>query len=209
MWVFEFLKQVSDRLSDQEPGFEFETWTEQQVLAALNAAYSAISGVVPDRFSKVVDISLQLGDVQDSQCVKLLAIWGLYNSAGLYIRSLESLSKVNPNIMKRLYKMGCREQGSPPVAADIISATQIRIYPPVTSPTNNTIRVSCLHVPIANTIQDLLEVPPDLLSAFQEFMLYYLYDIDNESIPNRDRSGTHWANAFTLLGVGNDRNSKR
>lgn len=209
MRVFEYLKEVSDRVSDQEPGFEFETWTVQQVLASLNAAYQALAGIVPDRFSTIVDVPLHLGDIQHSGCERLLGLLGLYNAAGLYIRTLESLSKVNPNVIKRLQKMNCSVIDNGPIAADIISAVEIRVYPPVTSQTTDMIKARCLRVPVANSVDDELHIPTDLRAAFQEFMLYYLYDIDSEGVPNRARSELHWTNAFALLGVGNDRSTKR
>lgn len=207
MQVIELLREISSRLSDQEPGFTFETWTKEQVIDALNAALRALARFTPDSFTNITTISLQEGDVQSSDCGKLLLLLGVYNQAGVFVAPLADLNTMNYYVMQRAQK-NCKRFEEYPYAAEILTDNTIRIFPPLLHGSNYKIRAKCLSVP--QVYDESAEVPIGLhiREAFQEFMLYYLYDIDSESVPNRGRSAVHWANAFTLLGIGNDRSTR-
>lgn len=210
MKVSAWIRQVSDRLSDQEPDFEFETWTETQLLDSLNSALRALTSFKPESFSKTITLDINEGDIVESGCEKLLSIVGLYRRNGAFEEALPNLGTVNNAVYKRRQRLNCKgTDASKPIAADIISDTEIRIFPTQTEPSDYKIKAQCLTVPQVASLEDDLPLPLHISEAFQEFMLYYLYDIDNESVPNRERSGVHWTNAFTLLGLSNDRTPRR
>lgn len=84
----------------------------------------------------------------------------------------------------------------------IFGDNTVNVYPPVPEGANVEVDILCAQTPQADSDGAFVDVPTNVIPAVEELMLYYLYDIDSESVPNRGRSATHWEVAMTLLGVG-------
>lgn len=201
------MRRVSDRLTDQEVGYEFELYTKAQVLAAFNWALAVVAQTRPELFSRPKRVTLQAGDSQViNVCDKITAIVGVYvdGESQIIPADMSRLNSLTRNMFQK-----CKDQsGRYHISyAGLASDNAINLYPPVPEDKVVELDVLCMQTPVAESEDSAVDVPSYVSAAVEELMLYYLYDIDNESVPNRERSIKHWEVATTLLGGNRARSS--
>lgn len=196
------MTRVSDRLSDQEISYEFELYTKTQTLSAFNWALATIAQLSPQVFSEPKRVQLQVGNTQKvAECERVILASDAYVN-GEYASTPDDMANLNPHL-RRLRKC---ESSDPeryrPQYMKLDSDNILSVYPPVPDDVKVEVDILCAYTPQAESETDSIDVPTNIISVIEELMLYYLYDIDSESVPNRGRSATHWEVATTLLGVG-------
>jgi hypothetical protein len=83
------IKEASDRLVDQEPGFQYTTWKKEQLLAAFNWAVSIIADLKPETFATPMAITLTTGSsLKLEDCDRFLPPYILLDKNGRYVRDL-------------------------------------------------------------------------------------------------------------------------
>lgn len=198
------MTRVSDRLSDQEIDYEFELYTKRQTLSAFNWAIATIAQASPTTFSEPKRVTLQAGSVQKfTECERVVGGTDTYVN-GEYASTPDSMTNLNPHLRRG---RKCINQDSDKYRVQYMSMTgdtSMNVYPPVPDDVTVEVDVLCAYTPQADSDTSNVDVPTNIIPVVEELMLYYLYDIDSESVPNRGRSAAHWEVAMTLLGVGNN-----
>ena len=198
------MTRVSGRLSDQELDFEFELYTKTQTLSAFNWALATISQVAPETFAVPKRVTLQAGSVQKIDgCERVIRSTDVYVN-GEYVSTPDDMSRLNPHLRRG---RKCLSDDSEKYRAQYMSLSgdnTVNVYPPIPDDANVELDIFCAYTPQADSDSSFVDVPTNVIPVVEELMLYYLYDIDSESVPNRGRSATHWEVAMTLLGVGNN-----
>ncbi len=196
------MTRVSDRLSDQEIDYEFELYTKRQTLSAFNWALATISQVAPQIFSEPKRVTLQAGSVQKIDgCERVVSGTDIYVN-GEYASTPDDMGRLNPHLRRG---RKCLSDDPEKYRVQYMSLTgdnTLNVYPPIPDDADVELDILCAYTPQADSDDSFVDVPTNVIPVLEELMLYYLYDIDSESVPNRGRSATHWEVAMTLLGVG-------
>ena len=196
------MTRVSDRLSDQEQSYEFELYTKTQTLSAFNWALATISQVSPSTFSEPKQVTLKAGNMQKIDgCERVVLGTDVYVN-GEYASTPDSMTRLNP-LLRRGKK--CTNQNSDKYRPQYMSINVdniLTVFPPVPADAEVKLDVMCAYTPQADSENANIDIAMNIVPVVEELMLYYLYDIDSESVPNRARSATHWEVAMTILGVG-------
>lgn len=196
------MTRVSERLTDQELGYEFELYTKVQTLSAFNWALATISQVSPQSFAKPKRVTLQAGEVQTIEgCERVIQSTDVYVN-GEYASTPDDMSRLNKHLRRGRKCLSDDPEKYRLQYMQISGDNTINVYPPIPEDTTVELDVFCACTPQAESEGSFVDVKPNLIPIIEELMLYYLYDIDSESVPNRGRSATHWEVAMTLLGVG-------
>lgn len=189
--------RVSERLTDQEPDYEFELYTETTVLSAFNWALSAISQVRPDLFTQQKTLPIAHGATHTvAGCDHITSITGVIVDGELDT-TFTPMSASNRFLRRRQV---CTEKYRA-VHVGLSGLNNVSLHPPVPDDVDVSLLVMCAYTPQADSVDAMVDIPVRLHSVVEELMLYYLYNIDAESVPNRDRAGAHYNVAMALLGV--------
>jgi hypothetical protein len=195
----DLLPGLSRHLSDQESGFEYEHWDEPLLLDAFNYAVQVVAGSSKYRkyFSKQVEVPLTgtspvaLPDPCEGMVERTLT-----GPDGRPISGMKSFTSTG-----RFPLFDCvKEDGTNPptgVYIDPNNDQQFYIDPPNAT---GSVFVNCFVPPALTAPDSAVQLPTTTMPVIHEFMLYYAYATDTESVPSRERSEYHWRNALTLLG---------
>lgn len=196
------MARVSDRLSDQELDYEFELYTKRQTLSAFNWALATIAQVAPSVFAEPKRIQLQAGNVHKADgCERIILSSDVYVN-GEYASTPDDMTRLNPHLRRNRKCLSDDPEKYRVQYMSISGDNNINVYPPVPDDVDVELDIMCAYTPQAESDSSFVDVPTYVQPVIEELMLYYLYDIDSESVPNRGRSATHWEVAMTLLGVG-------
>ena len=196
------MARVSDRLSDQEQDYEFELYTKRQTLSAFNWALATIAQLSPESFATPKRVQLQAGNAQKIDgCERVILTNDVYVN-GVYASTPDDMRRLNPHLRRGRKCLSDDPNGYTPEFMSIFGDNTVNVYPPVPEGADVEVDILCAQTPQADSDGAFVDVPTNVIPAVEELMLYYLYDIDSESVPNRGRSATHWEVAMTLLGVG-------
>lgn len=191
------MRQASDRLTDQEPDYEYELYTRQQVLDALNWALSAVARYRPEIFHTVKSLPITAGSVRSvAGCDHIVGVLGI-TTDGVYDDTHNSIERSN----RYLRRKQCPQDTYRLSHIGVVGRNEILTFPPVPDNVNVEVSVMCAYTPQADSEETVLDIPLDIRGVIQEFMLYYLYSIDIESVGHRDRANTHFTVATSLLGL--------
>lgn len=196
------MTRVAERMTDYEPDYEFELNSKRVVLSAFNFALATISQLTPIAFTKPSRVTLYEGASHViGECDRVAKIGNVYVD-NEYSSTPDKLSQLNNKLRKppsncktyrqRKYKM---------LYAELSGLNILEVYPPIPSQENVEMEILCACTPQANDYEDGIDVARSFVPIIEELMLYYLYDIDIESVPNRARASSHWQVATALLGV--------
>ncbi len=197
------LERVAERMTDYELGYEFELNSKQVCLSAFNFALATISQFTPQAFTLPMKVALPQGERHKiGECDRVLSMGDVYVN-NEYVSTPDDIEKLNNKLrklpqcnpafpMNKSYKM----QYMGLEGLDIV-----KVYPPIPPDVSVQLEILCGCTPQADSYESAVEVPASLVVVVEEFMLYYLYDIDAESVPNRARSSLHWQIATSVLGV--------
>lgn len=196
------LERVAERMTDYEDGYEFELNSAEVVLAAFNNALAMISRLVPATFLTPMRVQLGAGEIiQVPECEQIVQIPSVYVNKE-FVSAPDNIAVMNQKL--RSISEKCRPLTGGKYKAQYVGIAgnnTVRVYPPVPDNVNVEVDLLCACVPQATSDSDMLEIPTNIVPVVEELMLYYLYDIDSEAVPNRGRSSLHYQIATTLLGV--------
>lgn len=199
------IKEASDRLVDQEPGFEFTTWSKNQLLSGFNWALTIIADMKPEVFATPLTLPLpQGGMVQLAQCDTFLPPYRLLNRKGEFIRDLAQGS-VRGSLRTRPL---CSAAGGP-FYFNKIGDGVFEIFPANDEETGYQVQGICAQAPQAQHMEEDIDLPLRLRGAVLELMLHYAHMYDTEAVPSRDRAAVHWNNAMQIINPNGGRRADK
>lgn len=191
------IKESSDRLVDQEPGFEYTTWSEPQLLAAFNWAASILADLKPELFMQGKSIKLSGGEnnISLDDCDRFLPPYVLLDKNGRFVRDLVQGTVRGSLRTKKL----CSDVGGP-YYFNQLGENSFEVFPPLEDNAAGwQVRGQCASAPQAQSVEDDVRIPVHMRAAMIELMMHYAHMYDTEAVPSRDRAAVHWNNAMTLI----------
>lgn len=199
------IRDVSRYLTDQELGFEFTHWTEDDLFTYLKYALSIIAASDKSKHTKQREVKLQAGSLQNiPDTCSDARIVGTKNAQG-YIVPARKISKDPMAAIDRplcVSKLPCGTAYTMRTWAqsDSDSGT-FWVTPPVPESEEVTVVMSCFEVDTPANLDEELHLNPEYEAVIFELMLYYAFGVDIESVAMRERSESHFNKAYTILGV--------
>jgi hypothetical protein len=188
------IASVSRYLSDQEQGFEFEHWSQEDLgdYYRKAALMLASSDAYKDYFSTRTEVPLKLGRRQQlpEACDKL---------TNRYVEDEEGNTVAEVNTKAAIkFKIPLCYDGDATVTGfsyDPAEPTSITVDPPVTE-LGHSIFVNCF-----NFDADAEDIPLPAIAEpiIFELMLYYAFGTEIESGPSKERSALHFTNGISML----------
>lgn len=209
----QLIEEVNRYLLDDGLGYddyEFEHWAEQELLDYFRMAVEIVASTQKHKFVKRTVISLRPGRVQDvpDSCRDDVKVVGQRDSSG---RITTFPRRTHANALHLYGRIGCKDCDAKQVSAsdyrvnswqyDETDPNTLYVDPPVPDGATGELEISCFIPPSVDDVDSAVDIAATLRPAVFELMLYYAYGRDTESVPYRDRSATHWNNAFSLLGI--------
>lgn len=200
------VEEVSKYLVDQEPDFEFEHWSEDEILTYARDAMRIIAGNLKSLFVNQTTVTLQPGTLQRlPEGCTLVGVLGTVRRDGTVNVTARRTSNRTLGLLRGKVCAPSRQEGDgyevSEFQVDSSNSRTFYVQPPVPAGTAPQISVSCFGAPAIKSLDQEFDFPDHLIPALKEFMLYYAYGVDTESVPARDYMKVHWQNAVTLLGA--------
>lgn len=198
--VRQIITQISDRLVDQEEGYEFTTWTQPQLLNAFNWSLQFIARQDKEPFTSWSRVEIPPDGIIElgADCEEVRGVGGLYDPNGNYVSDLDMITPLLSSLRRVPF---CGGKDWRPGGVERYGDRSLRVWPgPQTE--GYELQVRCMSVPQADDFDADVDVPTSLLSVVQELMLYYGHMYDIEAVPSRDRAAKHMEVALIGLGVG-------
>lgn len=200
------VQEVSEYLVDQEAGFEFTHWSEDELTAYLQDAISIVAMNLKHLFVRERDVELTPGSQQRlGQGCEMRSVLGTVDRNGKLLgfarrtshqaATLLSRPECSPSRSPRGYQV--RSYHLDPGNPDTFYVT-----PPAQAGTR--VKVACFSTPRVRSLDEEVAVPFELIPVVKEFMMYYAYGQDTESVPARDYQKTHWSNGVALLAAARE-----
>ncbi len=199
----EVVEQVSTYLVDQEECFEFTHWSEDEVLTYLQDAVRILALNLKHLFTVDKVVTLQPGSYQKlgAGCSELRGITGSVDRNGqltsfAHRTSLRAATTINRPV--------CQSRGGWKISSYQLDAGNLQgfyVSPPVPDTGTYRIMVSCYDVPTFVSLDEELPLPEETIPILKEFMLYYAWGRDLESVTTREHRDKHWANGVALMGA--------
>lgn len=193
------INAASAYLVDNEPGYENTTYTEDDLFTYVAWGMAVIANIQKSKFTTTQTFDLTPGMVQvlppDVELVDLLSV----TSDGEETIPRRSNAVFRGKMLRcgtdaTRYKMDNWQY-------DPASPNTFTVKPPVPSEGSHTYMATVFSVPEVKSKDGTIAANMMYTPVLIELVLYYAYGVDTESVPNRDRSASHWANAMTLLGM--------
>lgn len=195
------VREVSEYLVDQETGFEFTHWSEDEVTTYLQDALSILAMNLKHLFVKSRDVELVEGTHQQlGQGCEMRSVVGSVDRNGALLGFARRTSHQAATLLARPECAPSRQERGYTVRSyhlDPGAPESFYVSPP--APAGARVKVACFAVPRIDSLDEEIAVPFELVPVLKEFMLYYAYGQDTESVPARDYQKTHWANGVSLL----------
>lgn len=188
--------ESSNRLVDQEPGYEFTTWKESSLLSAFNWAVSILADLRPEIFAKPKKVTLTEGGYMSiPECDRFLPPYVLLDKKGQFVRDLVQ-GTVRGSLRTRKL---CSDDGGP-YYFNKLSEVAFEVFPPLdANDAGWQVQGLCASAPQAEHVDEEIPVPTYMRAAILELMLHYAHMYDTEAVPSRDRAAVHWNNAMTII----------
>ena len=195
--------EISTYLVDQEPGFEFEHWTEEELVTYARDAARIIALNFKSDYVRRKVITLQQGAKQTlpSGCERFVTADGQVGKDGA-ITSM--LRRTSTGSLGTLRVPACPTPKGQKFRVsswqfDLTDQRSFYVDPPV--PPGETVRlaISCFAPPRVEGLDEELDIPEHQIPILKELMMYYAYSVDTESVPNRQFMEFHWNHAVALI----------
>ena len=197
--------EISKYLVDQEPGFEFEHWTEEELVTYARDAARILALNFKSDFVRRKVVTLQQGAKQTlpAGCDRFVTADGQVGKDGA-ITSMIRRTSTGAIGTLRVPSCPAPKGGRFRVSSWQFDPTDQRSFyvdPPV--PRGETVRlaISCFGPPQVEGLDEKLDIPEHQIPILKELMMYYAYGVDTESVPNRQYMEAHWNNAVALIGA--------
>ena len=196
------VEEVSTYLVDQEPEFEFTHWSEVEILTYLQDALRILAMNAKHLFVSDKVITLRPGENQTlaAGCDELRSVQGNVDRHGnlttstrrTSLRAAQTINRPMCGASEEGYRVGTYQM-------DPGNPKTFNVQPPVPTRGTHRVLVSCYGVPLIRSVEEELPVPDTVIPIVKEFMMYYAYGQDTESVPAREYQRTHWSNGAALL----------
>lgn len=209
----ELVAEVSKYLVDQEPGFEFTMVSEDELASYLRMAVQLFASHNKELFQNRHEVKLVPGAIQELpyECEEMNDVYGVRGADGEIDTQIR---RTDLRLAQAVRRPVCRvsvegEYKLDSYQYDPSNPRVIHVDPPIPADVDATLIVTCYGVPEVTNLEEAIMVPSSARPILFEFMLYYAYGVDSESVPARDRSNTHFQNGLTLMGIGQNKSANR
>lgn len=197
-------RELSDYLVDQEPGYEFEHWTEENLLTYIRDALRILVLNFKGEFTTTRRLALQPGGRQalPRGCDSFVSVSAQVSKSGRVMSYLRRASSATIGVLGVApCPAGKRGYRARTYQADSSDKRTFVIEPPVPEGEIVYADVQCVCPPDVSSFESELALPSYLIPILKELVLYYAYGTDQESVTARAYSETHWKNAAALIGA--------
>ncbi|WP_420588234.1 DUF6682 family protein [Bacterioplanoides sp.] len=173
------------------------TWTEPDLINALNNACRMVVICRPDACSTIGDVTLKEGAQQRIPDDGLRLIDTYYNESGIPIRmvSRRDVDRINPDWMHMNPTDDVLE-----VMYDGRIPDVFYVYPPAKE--GRVIRLGYSLMPdVVNTADDPFPLPEKYSPAVIEWMLYQLFSLDSRNAQSQQQASAHSQQFYQILQV--------
>ena len=197
------VEEISTYLVDQEPEFEFEHWTEAELVTyARDAARILALNFKSDYVARKV-VTLQPGGKQTLPpgCDKFVSLDGMVGKDGAVIGAARRTSTGSIGTLRVpacAPTKGAKYQLTS-WQFDLSDQRSFFVDPPVPPREQVRVAIRCFGPPAIEGLDVELPIPDYQIPILKELMLYYAYGVDTESVPARQYMDTHWRNAAALI----------
>jgi len=193
------IQRVSSYLTDDEPGYEFIHWTEEDLTTYFDLSLRILAVALPELSRGTCKAFSDGGSVVELPecCENLLSV--------IDVRVNGELQNARPRrvTVKSTHFASCPDRPGKyrldSWSYDPEEGGPIYLTPPVPEGTPVEITLQCVkHLDVINGEVD---IPAKYEPIIFELMLYYAWGVDLESPASRDRSALHYKNATDMLGA--------
>ena len=196
----DIVTDVSTYLVDQERNFEFTHWSEAELKTYLQDAIRVVAMNAREFFVRESTVQLSPGTRQVlGEGCSLSSVVGLVDKYGNVKAPMRRTSHRAATTLARPVCAASGPYTPRTYSIDTADARSFYVQPPVPQDGSYELQVNCYAAPSVDSLDQAAEVPGDLVPIIKEFMLYYAYTQDTESVPAREFGATHWQNGVTLL----------
>lgn len=199
-------EEISRYLVDHEEDYEFTHWTEDDILDYSRDALRIVAMNLKAAFTANKVVDLQPGTLQTLPmgCAEFVSVVGNVDKHGVLT---DTVGRTSLRATQMLHRPVCQRSDAGPgyrVSSwqyDLSSLASFYVQPPVPNNAKAKVMIVCYGVPRLLSLDDELAVPEHLIPILKEFILYYAYGRDTESVPARQYAELHWKNGVALLGA--------
>lgn len=199
----DLVEEAARFVADYEPDYEFTRWTEQNWFDAFRYALSMLVLVRPGEFTQTHRVKLQPGSRQTlpSGCDRMLST----------VDPLREVKRENLGLMAG--RPDCTpefkgEYKPTSYSFDKHDHRAFYVHPDVPDAADAHMTIACSFTPWPEHEQQDVDVDNRYRSVVLDFMLWYAFGFDTESVPSRNRAQAHFEAATKALGVYRDERDK-
>lgn len=210
----DLILEVSKYLVDQEHGYEFTMVSERELLGYFRMAVLLFASHNKEQFQARKEFKLVPGSLQEIPvgCEEVNDVYGMKGEDGLVDTRVR---KTDLTMLQSMKRPVCRVDAEgngytlDSYQYDPSNPKLIHVDPPVPEGADATMVISCFHPPVVTSAEEGMVISELARPVIFEFMLYYAYGVDAESVPARDRSNTHFQNGMGLMGLSQQKSANR
>lgn len=206
------IQRISAYLTDDEPGYEFTHWTEEDLTTYFDLALKVLTIAVPELARGTCTFNASSGSVTELPecCENFLGIVSVrvdgqtlpYQPRRVTARANRYAACTTPAKHNTLRPDGRSRYQMDSWSYDPQEGGNVYITPPVPEDASVEITARCVK---ALTVTDgQVSIPSRYETILFELMLYYAWGVDIESPASRDRSATHYKVAMDLMGLSSN-----
>lgn len=197
------IQRVSAYLTDDEPGYEFTHWTEEDLRTYFDLALKVLTVAIPELARGTCTFKADSGSFTalPSCCENLLGVVSV-KVDGKELPYQPRRVTTRANRYAHCATNGAYKMDS--WAYDPQEGGNIYFVPPV--PEGSEVEITAQCVKALEILDDSVNIPSRHEAALFELMLYYAWGVDIESPASRDRSAAHYKVAMDLLGLASNHN---
>lgn len=200
------LQALASDLGDAEPGHEFSSWSQEDLLRYWNEGVCLIASLRPDLFSRPVRIRLEPGSMQSLSCC-CQEIGKVIEQVDANGARVGPVSAVDDAALSRWTKAPCLQRGRAArvtsYSIDTHSKNFLRVNPPVPVGAEVYLLVSCTAKPRDATMADLesevLEPDCGNLAAVRQWVMFRALYRDDENSAEYRKALNSMRLFFTLI----------
>lgn len=177
------LNQLAVDLNDAEMGFEFTTWTREQLRAYVAEALQTLFTERPDLFMEVKVIEVTSCDTvqDDCDCDRVHKVFGQSTEKGRVIKTLRRRSSSEKLIWRGKpcpvppERFELREYSIDPRTGTL------QLFPVVPPDVKVWVKVECSVRPDTDNMSDDMEINPEFLPMIKQWVMYSAKIVDGEN----------------------------